>query len=116
MERSRAQPQQRKFGEMHVQSPRLRLRENRSGIPTLDGAALEHLAKGIDPLALDPIGKHPSSPRNLGLSYAGLTRVSIQKDSAFRGLNKPLQSVRDDSPRGAHHSLRNQMRNEWCRW
>ena len=58
MEGTRAQPQQRQLGQMHVEGARLRLRQDRCRVAALHRAALHHLAEGVDPLSLDAIGEH----------------------------------------------------------
>jgi hypothetical protein len=57
-----AEAQQGEFGKMHIEVPRLRLGQNSGGIAALNAATLEDLAKGVDPLAFDAIGKHPGGP------------------------------------------------------
>src|SRR6476660_1308173 len=53
--------QQRQLGELYVERPRLRLRQDRGAVAGLDGAARERLAEGVDPLTLDPVGEHAIS-------------------------------------------------------
>ena len=70
VERLRAEPQQRKLRELHVELPRLRLGEDRRGVAALHGAALEHLGEGVDPFSLDAVGEHPAHPRfHSAMSY-----------------------------------------------
>ncbi len=89
VKRARAEAQQRKLGEMHVQRARLRLRQDRRGVARLDGALFEDLAECVDPLSLDAIGEHlisysgrsgkPTSSRALSaLKPAFNTRPNIE--------------------------------------
>ena len=69
VERLRAEPQQRQLRELHVELARLRLGEDRRRVAALHRAALEHLGEGVDPLSLDAVGEHLTSPNSLGMSY-----------------------------------------------
>jgi len=62
MERSRAHAEQRQFGEMNVQFPGLRLRQNSGRVTGLNRAAFKDLAERVDPFCLDAIGQHACPP------------------------------------------------------
>jgi hypothetical protein len=76
MKRPRAHPQQCELGEVDVERARLGLREYSRGVARFDRAALENLAKRVDPFCLDAIGQHALSPVFTTSSCPGLTRAS----------------------------------------
>src|SRR5262249_19638755 len=58
VERSRAHPQQRELGQMHIERARLRFGQDRSGVTRLDRTTLKNLAERVDPFRFDAVGKH----------------------------------------------------------